>query len=92
MGVKWSGRGWDSGRVWVVCRRQAKRDFVSRNGLRDCAKSVVGSAEIAVLKVGVVIPSGRYRVNQLVGCVAGACLGGGSGAISGASAARCSDV
>ena len=40
-------------------------DSVSRNGPRDCTRSVIPAAEIVRLKVGETRPTGRYRVSRV---------------------------
>jgi hypothetical protein len=44
--------------------RSDRGDFVSRNGPRDCAKSVKTTVEMTVLKVRAIQPTGRYRVSR----------------------------
>ena len=45
-------------------RALAGRDSVCRNGPRDCARSVIPTAEIVRWKVGEIDPAGRYRVSR----------------------------
>ena len=52
---------------YSLSRWGGRRDFVSRNGPRDCTRSVIQSAEIAHLKVGESHPTGRYRVSRVGG-------------------------